>query len=190
MIFKSYYKRIIKRDLLNKFYYKSKNQIPRLDTIKLHVSCPLNTLNALATTLLALELISFTQGRVIKSKTVNLQLKIKKGQPIGCIVILKKAVMYEFLTKLNFELLPNFKDFKGITFKKRKDFKNNSLTLTLKQLPMSQSLKPHFYLFNALNGLNLNFLSTSRKKGELMYLLKQLKLPFQRDLQTGLKLQL
>ena len=87
-----YYKTIIKYDLINKFSYSNIKKIPELKKIVLNFGCKSSEIKELATSLLALELIINTNTPIFltKSKQPNVLLKIRKGAPVGCKVILKK----------------------------------------------------------------------------------------------------
>src|SRR5258708_38026310 len=41
--------------------------------------------------------------------------KLRKGQPIGCRVTLRRDVMYEFFDRLVAAALPRIRDFRGVT---------------------------------------------------------------------------
>src|SRR5687768_2095497 len=114
----NYYKQIIKYDFLNKFNYKNINQIPRKKKIILNFNCKGFELKKLAITLLSLELISMQKGNATKSKKASINLKIRKGHPVGCKVILKKEKMELFLLKLLNKIFPELKNFKGLIQKR------------------------------------------------------------------------
>jgi len=98
--FETYCRKIIKYDFINTFIYHNLTQIPNIKKIVLNFGHPKSNLKYLISSLLALEFISSKKGKITKSKHVNLFLKIKKGNPVGCKIILKKSAMYSFYTKL------------------------------------------------------------------------------------------
>ena len=108
------YKKIIKQDLINKFKYNNLNKIPKLKKLTLNFSCKKLTIQNFATTMLALEIIGAKKGSLTVSKNANILLKIQKGQPSGCKLILEKKTMYDFLTKLFVTILPKLKNFLGL----------------------------------------------------------------------------
>lgn len=174
-ILKSYYENTIKRDLLNKFFYITVEDIPKLKKIILNFGCKSSELRILASSLLALELIGVQRSTLTKSKRANILLKIRKGNPVGCVIILKKDNMYSFLTKLLIDVFPNSRDFKRIAISKR--LSNTSFSLTLQDLISFKELEKQFYLFSTLPPLNIIFISNTQTKKELLYLLNAFKLP-------------
>jgi len=71
--------------------------------------------------LIALELISKKKSLILLSKKSNILLKIRKGNPIGCKVILQKIEMNLFFFRLISEIFPNIKLFEGFYNKKKVD---------------------------------------------------------------------
>lgn len=174
-ILENYYKKIIKQDLINKFSYNRLEDIPQLKKIILNFGCKSFELKSLASALLSLELISIHSGVLTKSKKANILLKIRQGNPVGCIVVLRKSKMYLFLFKLLTNVFPSLKDFKGITVSKQ--LSNASFSFTLKNLINFKELEKQFYLFSNLPPLNITFVTNTKNKNELLYLLKSFKIP-------------
>ena len=172
-----YYKTIIKYDLINKFSYSNIKKIPELKKIVLNFGCKSSEIKELATSLLALELIINTNTPIFltKSKQPNVLLKIRKGAPVGCKVILKKKTMYDFFLKLITEILPNLKNFEGINFKK--SITNSNFSFTLKNLVTFKELETYFYLFEKLPPLNITIITNTSTKKELFFLINSFKLP-------------
>lgn len=175
-ILENYYKKIIRHDLLNKFLYGCIEDIPKLKKIVLNFGCKSFALKPLAVSLLSLELITGQKGVLTKSNRTNILLKIRKGNPVGCMVILKKNKMYNFIFKLLVDVFPNLRDFKGIQTTKKLNMISVSFTLT--DLISFKELEKQFYLFSSLPPLNITFVTTAKSKKELLYLLNSFKLPF------------
>lgn len=174
-ILENYYKKVVRYDLLNKFSYNYIEEIPRLKKIILNFGCKNFDIRNLAVSLLSLELITGQKGILTKSKRANILLKIRKGNPVGCMVVLKKNKMYHFTFKLLIDIFPNLKDFKGIYVAKRLNITSFSFTLT--DLISFKELEKQFYLFSNLPPLNVTFVTNTRSKKELLYLLNCFKLP-------------
>src|SRR6476660_5949384 len=111
-VIKNYYNQVLKYDFLNKFNYKNINQIPRIEKIILNFNCKNFDIKKIATAILALELITTQKSVITKSKKVSINLKIRKGHPVGCKVILKKDKLESFLLKLLNKIFPELKNFK------------------------------------------------------------------------------
>ena len=174
-ILENYYKKVIRYDLINKFFYYSLNDIPELKKIILNFGCQNLAIKNIAASLLALELITGEQGTITRSKRANILLKVRKGNPVGCIVILRKTTMYCFFSKLLTQVFPNLKDFEGISVSKKLNGKSFSLTLT--DLINFRELEKQFYLFKDLPPLNIIFITNANTRKELIFLLNSFKVP-------------
>jgi large subunit ribosomal protein L5 len=171
-----YYKNIIKYDLTNKFLYKNINELPKIKKIILNFGNKNTKIKNSAAALLALELITTKKGVLTKTKKPNLFLKIQKGKPAGCKIILKKTLMYNFLNKILLEITPSITNFL-ILKKKYKNYSNFSFNLDNKKLVFSE-LKEHYYLSKTLAYLNITIVTNSKTQKELFFLLRSFNLPF------------
>ena len=170
-----FYKRTLKFDLINKFYYTDLKKLPRLKKVILNFSCKTTELKSLATNLLALELITNQNGILTVSKRPNLLLKIRKGNPAGCKLSLKKASMLNFFSKSLNEVFSRIKSFDGIIVNQKVE--RTVISFVIKDTLNFSELTEHYYLFNNLSNLNLSFITSVEKKEELLFLLKSLQLP-------------
>ena len=171
-----YYKKIIVHDLINKFSYTNLKKIPRLKKIVLNFGCKDSEIKTLASSLISMELITAsTNIDLTKSKKANIFIKIRSGHPIGCKVVLERRKMYSFFFKLLSDVFPILKEFKGISLKKKNNFK--SFSFTLKELIVFKELETNFYLFNNLPLLNINIITNTKTKKELIFLLNSFKIP-------------
>lgn len=165
-----YYKNIIKYDLTNKFFYKNIYELPKIKKIILNIRIKNTKIKNFASILFGLELITEKKGILTKTKRPNLFLKIQKGKPTGCKVILQKTLMYNFLNKILIEIIPTIKKF--LVFKiNKQNFKSFSFNLNQKQIIFSE-LKEHYHLSKNLLYLNITIVTTSKNQKELFFLLK------------------
>jgi|SRR5210317_103792 len=174
-ILENYYQKVIRYDLINKFNYANLKDLPKLKKIILNFGCKSFELKTIASALLSLELITTKRGSLTTAKRSNILLKIRKGHPVGCVVVLKKTQMYDFFLKLLVEVFPKLKVFNGINTKKKVE--KTSFSFTLKDLISFKELEKQFYLFINLPPLNITFITNSQSKRELFYLLESFKLP-------------
>lgn len=170
-----FYKKTLKFDLINKFHYTDLKKLPKLKKIVLNFSCKTTELKTLATNLLALELITSQKGMLTISKHPNLSLKIRKGNPTGCKLTLKKISMLSFLDKSLNDIFPKIKNFDGIRISPK--LEKATLSFILKDTLNFSELTEHYYLFNNLSNLSLSFIMKSETKKEMLFLLKSLQLP-------------
>ena len=170
-----FYKRTLKFDLINKFYYTDLKKLPKLKKIVLNFSCKTTELKSLAINLLALELITNQKGMLTISKRPNLLLKIRKGNPAGCKLTLKKTSMLNFVSKSLNEVFSKIKGFNGISVNQRVE--KTVISFVIKDTLNFSELSEHYYLFNKLSNLNLSFITSVNTKEEMLFLLKSLQLP-------------
>ena len=170
-----FYKRTLKFDLINKFYYTDLKKLPKLKKIVLNFSCKTTELKSLATNLLALELITNQKGMLTISKRPNLLLKIRKGNPAGCKLTLKKTSMLNFVSKSLNEVFSKIKGFNGISVNQKVE--KTVISFVIKDTLNFSELSEHYYLFNKLSNLNLSFITSVNTKEEMLFLLKSLQLP-------------
>ena len=171
--YNEYSTKIVKYDLLNKFKYKSLYNIPSLETVILKFDFKIYDYRLLIKCLVILNLLSNKRCNIIKSKKSNLSLKLKKGLPIGCKVILKKKKAFKFLISL----LNNSKIIKN-NFKvscNNKQFSINLIILNILNLPQIQS---NYHFFKNINSLQIKLITTSKSYDELIYLLNSYKIKF------------
>ena len=173
-ILKNYYEKVIRSDLTNKFNYTCLKEIPRLKKIILNFGCKNSEIKNIALALLSLELMTTKPGFLVRSRKPNVILKIRKGDPVGCSIVLSDNVMYSFLLKIISEILPNLKFFIGISVSKK--LAKTCFSFTLKDLINFKELEKQFYLFTDLPPLNITLITTAKTKKELLYLLHSFKL--------------
>jgi len=173
-ILNNYYNQVLKYDFLNKFNYKSINQIPKIEKIILNFNCKSFDLKKITTAILTLELISAKKSIFTKSKKISINLKLRKGHPVGCKVILEKEKLENFLLKLLNKILPELKNFKGL---RQKVYHKNSFSFSLKDLTNFDEINSNFYLFTNLPSLNITFVCSTNSVKELSFFLYSSKIP-------------
>ena len=174
-VIKKYYIQVIVPDLINKFDYGDLTKIPKIKKIILNFGNSSLDLKNLTAALLALELISNKQGKLTLSSKTNLMLKVRKGVPVGCKIVLVEDLAYQFIFKLIYEVFPNVKRISVLKISKRLNYSNFSFSL--KDLTGFNELSKQFYFFSKLPPLNITFIINSSTKLELIYLLKSFKFP-------------
>ena len=172
MHFLEYYnKNIVQYDLINKFIYKKLKALPKLKFIVVQFCFKKYELKNLITSFVALRFITNKKGSIIKSKTTNISLKIRKGHPIGCKVILKHTRMNQFLEKL----INNFSISNKITAFNRNE--NNLFSFKIKNILNFSELEKNYRFFNRLNNpLNINIVMDVANYEQFNFLLKSYKI--------------
>jgi large subunit ribosomal protein L5 len=110
-----YEKRIVSA-MTEKFGYKNRLQVPRLDKIVINMGVGEATQDKKKVEAAALEMqaIAGQKAVITKAKKSIAQFKLREGMPIGCKVTLRRDRMYEFLDRLVTVALPRVRDFRGL----------------------------------------------------------------------------
>ncbi len=113
---KDQYNETIVDEMIKKFEYKNKMQVPKLDKIVINMGVGEAKDNAklLEAAIKDLETISGQKAVVTKAKKSVANFKLREGMPIGCKVTLRGEKMYEFADRLINLALPRVRDFRGI----------------------------------------------------------------------------
>jgi large subunit ribosomal protein L5 len=106
----------IAQAMTEKFGYKNKLEIPKLDKIVLNMGVGEATQDKkkVETAAAEMELIAGQKPVITKAKTSIAQFKLREGMPIGVKVTLRRERMYEFLDRLVTIALPRVRDFRGL----------------------------------------------------------------------------
>ena len=112
-----------------------------------------------------------------RSKKSIAQFKVRKGQPVGTMVTLRGARMWEFLDRLMNIALPRVRDFKGVS-PKGFDGRGN-YTLGLRD----QLLFPEidYMKVDKARGMNVSVVTTARTDEEARKLLQFMGMPFRQN---------
>jgi len=102
--------------------------------------------------------------------------KLREGMPIGAKVTLRGQLMYEFLERLLYAVLPRIRDFRGISTKAFDGRGNYTLGLT------EQTLFPEIDpdRVKRVQGMDITIVTSAKNDKEALELLKQLGMPFER----------
>ena len=110
-----YEERIVKA-MIEKFGYKNKLEVPKLDKIVINMGVGDATQDKkrVETAAAEMEQISGQKPVITKAKKSIAQFKLREGMPIGAKVTLRRDRMYEFLDRLVTIALPRVRDFRGL----------------------------------------------------------------------------
>jgi large subunit ribosomal protein L5 len=170
-----FYLKNFKYDLINKFSYKNNKILPKIKTINLNFGCKTTELKNLSASLLALELITQQKGKLTTTKYPNILLKLRKGNPVGCKVILNKKQIFYFLEKTLINVFPRTKNFNGLNLNAK--VTAHSFSFKIHDTSNFAELEPHYYLFNNLPKLTVTIKTSLKTKEELTFLLNTFQIP-------------
>ena len=110
-----YDKRIVAA-MTERFGYKNKLEVPRLEKIVINMGVGDATQDKKRVDTAAAEMqqIAGQKPVITKAKKSIAQFKLREGMPIGCKVTLRRDRMYEFLDRLVTIALPRVRDFRGL----------------------------------------------------------------------------
>ena len=113
---KTDYDERIAKAMTEKFGYKNKLEVPRLDKIVINMGVGEGTNDKKLVDKAAseMEAIAGQKPVIAKAKKSIAQFKLREGMPIGCKVTLRRDRMYEFLDRLVTVALPRVRDFRGL----------------------------------------------------------------------------
>ena len=172
---KQVYKENIAPELQKQFNYSSTMQIPVLKKIVINQGLGDATQDKKIVDVAVNEITAITGQKAVAtySKKDIANFKLRKKMPIGVMVTLRGARMYEFLEKLIRVSLPRIRDFKGIESKL--DGRGN-YTLGITE----QIIFPEISIdqVDRIQGMNITFVTSANTDEEGFALLKAFGLPF------------
>jgi large subunit ribosomal protein L5 len=110
------YRKEIVPAMMQKFSLKNKMAVPRLEKIVVNMGVgeALTDIKILEKAMEELAVITGQKPIIRRAKKAIANFKIKQGQPIGCKVTLRRAIMYEFMDRLINVAMPRIRDFRGV----------------------------------------------------------------------------
>jgi len=155
--------------------YANPHQVPRLEKIVINMGVSAS-LEKSAVDDAARDLGTITGRKAVinKSRKSVANFKLRKGQPIGCRVTLRRDVMYEFFDRLVAAALPRIRDFRGVSRRAFDGRGNYSLGLA------DQSIFPEIDLdkIKRHQGMDITIVTSARTDEEAFDLLKLMGMPF------------
>jgi large subunit ribosomal protein L5 len=170
------YEKEIVAALTAKFGYKSRMQVPRLTKITLNMGLG----EAVADKKIVehavgdMTKIAGQKPVITKARKAIAGFKIREGYPIGCMVTLRGARMYEFLDRLVTVAFPRVRDFRGVSGKAF-DGRGN-YNIGVKEQIIFPEIE--YDKIDALRGMNISITTTAKTDEEAKALLAAFKFPF------------
>ena len=171
-----FYKDKVVADLVAKFGYKSAMEVPRLTKITLNMG--------LGEAIADKKVIEHATGDLTKiagQKPVTTKarkaiagFKIREGYPLGAMVTLRGARMYEFLDRFITVALPRVRDFRGVNGRSF-DGRGN-YNIGVKEQIIFPEIE--YDKIDALRGMNISITTTAKTDDEAKALLAAFKFPF------------
>jgi large subunit ribosomal protein L5 len=176
--FKEFYQTEVMPALLNHFSYGNVMQIPKLDKITLNIGVgeAIQNPKALEDAVEELTLIAGQRAIITHAKKSVSAFKVREGMAIGCKVTLRHERMYEFFNRLVNVVLPQIRDFRGVSPDAFDGRGNYSIGLT------EQLIFPEidYDRVNDIRGLNITVVTTAPDDDGGRELLRLLGMPFRK----------
>ena len=172
----SFYRETVVPGLRTKFGYKSVMEIPRITKITLNMGVgeAVGDKKILEHAVADMTKIAGQKPVVTKAKKAIAGFKIRENYPIGCMVTLRGAQMYEFLDRLVTVALPRVRDFRGISGKSF-DGRGNYNVGVKEQIIFPEI---EYDKIDAVRGMNISITTTAKTDAEAKALLTAFKFPF------------
>ena len=171
-----FYKEKVVADLTTKFGYKSSMEVPRLTKITLNMglSEAVADKKIIEHAVGDMTKIAGQKPVVTKARKAIAGFKIREDYPIGCMVTLRGARMYEFLDRLVTIAFPRVRDFRGVSGKAF-DGRGN-YNIGIKEQIIFPEIE--YDKIDALRGMNISITTTAKNDEEAKALLVAFKFPF------------
>ena len=163
-------------ELVKKFDYKSPMEVPRITKITLNMGVgeAVADKKILDNAVGDLTKIAGQKPVVTKARKAIAGFKIREQLPIGCMVTLRGAQMYEFLDRFITVALPRVRDFRGVSGRSFDGRGNYNIGVK------EQIIFPEveYDKVDALRGLNVSITTTAKSDEEAKALLAGFRFPF------------
>jgi len=162
--------------MIKEFGYKSTMAVPRIEKVVLNMGLgeAIQNIKLLDSGVEELTLISGQRAVVTKARKSIAGFKLRQGMPIGCMVTLRRARMFDFLDKLFNVALARVRDFRGLPDKIFDGRANCSI-----------GIKEHIIFpeidydkTDRMKGLNISIVTTAKTDAEGLSLLRKMGMPF------------
>lgn len=170
-----YYREIVSR-LMKEYDYENPLEVPRIEKVVINMGVGEGKDDIKALERASEELAQITGQKPVirRAKKSVAAFKLRKGDPIGVMVTLRKDYMYEFLDRFINIAVPRIKDFRGFSSKSF-DGRGN-YTIGIKEQIIFPEVK--YEKVEKIRGMNITIVTTAKTDAEARSLLKAFGFPF------------
>ena len=173
---KEHYKKEVVPALIERFKYKSRMEVPKLEKIVVNMGLggAIQDIKIIDNAVSELSMIVGQKPIVTKARKSIATFKLRKGMSIGCMVTLRRNGMYEFFDRLVNVALPRIRDFRGILPKSFDGSGNFSMGIK------EQAIFPEidYDKIDRVRGMNIVIVTSARTDNEGRELLRFMGMPF------------
>ena len=173
---KDFYENEVVPAMIEKFSYKNKMAVPKIDKIVINMGVGEAKDNAkvLDGAVKDLTIIAGQKPIVTRAKKSVAAFKLREGMPIGCKVTLRGEKMYEFADRLINLALPRVRDFRGVN-PNAFDGRGNYALGIKEQLIFPEV---EYDKVDKVRGMDIIFVTTAKTDEEARELLTLFNMPF------------
>ncbi len=173
---RAYYEETIVPAMIEKFSYKNKFEVPKIEKIVVNMGLGEAKENAKIMEFATRDMEAFTGQKpiVTKAKKSVASFKLREGMPIGCKTTLRGEKMYSFANRLISVALPRVRDFRGVSpdsFDGRGNY-----TLGIKEQIIFPEIE--YDKIDKIRGMDIVFVTTAKTDEEARELLRLFGMPF------------
>jgi large subunit ribosomal protein L5 len=172
----TYYREKVVPDLMQKHGYKTVMQVPRIRKITVNMGVGETTTDkkVLDHAVADMAKIAGQKPVVTKSRKSIANFKVRANFPVGCMVTLRGARMYEFLDRLVNVAMPRIRDFRGVS-NRAFDGRGN-YNLGFKEQIIFPEID--YDKIDVLRGMNIAITTSAKTDDEARSLLAAFRFPF------------
>lgn len=163
--------------LIQRFGYKNRMQVPKVEKVVLNMGVGEAVLNARVIEHAVEDLthISGQRPAIRRARKAVSNFKLRQGMPIGCAVTLRRARMYEFLDRFFNFSVPRIRDFRGLSTRSFDGRGNYTVGI------QEQIIFPEidYDQIDKIRGLDVTLVTTAPTDEEALELLSGMGMPFQ-----------
>ena len=172
----THYEERVRPKLMKEFGFDNPFRVPRIEKVVLNVGygeAPKNP-KLMDSIVEELTLIAGQKPVVTKARKAISNFGIRQGMPIGAMVTLRGARMYEFLDRFINAAVPRIRDFRGLPTRAF-DGRGN-YTLGIKEQMIFPEID--YDKVQKIHGMDIVFVTTTNKDNEAFALLREMGMPF------------
>jgi large subunit ribosomal protein L5 len=172
----THYREKVVPDLMQKHGYKTVMQVPRIKKITVNMGVGETTTDKKVLDAAVADMAKITGQKpvVTKSRKSIANFKIRANFPVGCMVTLRGARMYEFLDRLVNVAMPRIRDFRGVS-NRAFDGRGN-YNLGFKEQIIFPEID--YDKIDMLRGMNIAITTSAKTDDEARSLLAAFRFPF------------
>ena len=173
---RKHYEDTVRAKLADAFGFENPHQIPRLEKIVINAGLGEGKDNPRLIESASNEIAVISGQRPVVTRARNSisNFGLREGMPIGTMVTLRNARMYEFLDRFISTAVPRIRDFRG--FKSRAFDGRGNYTVGIREQMVFAEVD--YDEIVKIHGLNITFVTTTNRDDEALVLLREMGMPF------------